>query len=567
MRTDWNFADVWETCADVRGDAPALSQGSVRRSWADFDRRAGGLARFLLDAGLARQDKVAQYLYNGNEYLETVFASFKASLVPVNSNYRYGDEELAFLWANADAAAVVFHGCFSDRVARLRPSLPKVKAWIHVDDGSGPCPGFATDYESAVLALGAGEDPKVHPPGGRSGDDLCLLYTGGTTGMPKGVMWRQDDLFSLLNVANLVSHPVDGGLPAIRASVASLTGPPTLLPACPLMHGTGLFTSFSSLMVGGRVTTLVNRKFDVVELLDTIEQEAVNIVTIVGDAFATPMLEALDREPGRWDLSSLMAMISSGVMWSEHVKRALLGHQPGLTLIDVFSSSEALGMGTSVAVAGVEAGTARFRIGDQARLIDDDGREIAPGTGQVGRLAVGGRLPLGYYKDEEKTARTFVHIDGERYSVPGDYATVGEDGVLRLLGRGSVCINTGGEKVFPEEVEEVLKTHPKVVDAACVGLADDRFGEAVTALVQLQPGQTVDPDELVELVKEHLAHFKAPRNVLFVDTVGRSPAGKLDYNALRARGRTALRGVRRGGGRPARQSRLAPWRRMWSLTA
>ena len=191
-------------------------------------------------------------------------------------------------------------------------------------------------------------------------------------------------------------------------------------------------------------------------------------------------------------------------------------------------------MGTSVAVAGVEAGTARFRIGDQARLIDDDGREIAPGTGQVGRLAVGGRLPLGYYKDEEKTARTFVHIDGERYSVPGDYATVGEDGVLRLLGRGSVCINTGGEKVFPEEVEEVLKTHPKVVDAACVGLADDRFGEAVTALVQLQPGQTVDPDELVELVKEHLAHFKAPRNVFFVDTVGRSPAGKLDYSALRA---------------------------------
>ena len=185
-----------------------------------------------------------------------------------------------------------------------------------------------------------------------------------------------------------------------------------------------------------------------------------------------------------------MAMISSGVMWSEHVKRALLGHQPGLTLIDVFSSSEALGMGTSVAVAGVEAGTARFRIGDQARLIDDDGREIAPGTGQVGRLAVGGRLPLGYYKDEEKTARTFVHIDGERYSVPGDYATIGEDGVLRLLGRGSVCINTGGEKVFPEEVEEVLKTHPKVVDAACVGLADDRFGEAVTALVQLRPGQT-----------------------------------------------------------------------------
>jgi acyl-CoA synthetase (AMP-forming)/AMP-acid ligase II len=512
----------------------------VRRSWAEFDRRAGGLARFLADAGLERQDKVAQYLYNCNEYLESVFASMKASLVPVNTNYRYGAEELMFLWDNADAAAVVFHGSFADRVARLRSHLPKVKAWIHVDDGSGPCPDFAVDYETAARSPGAAADTRAELPGGRSGDDLCLLYTGGTTGTPKGVMWRQDDLFALLNASNIVSHPVDGGLPAIRESIASLSVPPVLLPACPLMHGTGLFTAFAALVLGGRVATLQSRQFDVVELLDTIGREGVNIVTIVGDAFAAPILMALDAHPGRWDLSSLVAMISSGVMWSEQTKQALLGHQPNMTLIDAFSSSEALGMGTAVSAAGSEARTARFRIGERARLIDDEGRQIAPGTGQVGRLAVGGRLPVGYHKDPAKTASTFVVIDGERFSVPGDYATVGEDGSLVLLGRGSVCINTGGEKVFPEEVEEVLKTHSAVMDAACVAVPDARFGEAIAALVQLRPERTVDPADLVGLVKAHLAHFKAPRHVVFVDTVGRSPAGKLDYSALRDQAKCLL---------------------------
>jgi 3-oxocholest-4-en-26-oate---CoA ligase len=535
MTAGWNFADIWELCAEQLGTAPALSHGPERRTWAEFDRRAGGLARFFIDAGLQRQDKVAQYLYNCNEYLESVFACLKASLVPVNTNYRYGDEELLYLWDNADAAAVVFHGSFSDRVARLRPQLEKVKAWIHVDDGSGPCPDFAIGYETVADSLGPADDPRVQLSGGRSGDDLCLLYTGGTTGWPKGVMWRQDDLFALLNASNIVSHPVDGGMPAIRESLASQSLRPVLLPACPLMHGTGLFTAFAALFLGGCVSTLRSRHFDAVELLDTVELEGVNVVTIVGDAFAAPILTALDAHRGRWDLSSLMAMISSGVMWSERTKRALLDHHKDMVLIDVFSSSEALGMGTTTSAAGSEPRTARFLLGNRARLIDDQGRQIAPGTGQVGRLAVGGRLPLGYYKDAAKTASTFVLIDGERFSVPGDYATVGEDGSLQLLGRGSQCINTGGEKVFPEEVEEVLKTHPAVRDVACVAVPDARFGEAITALVQLRAERTVDPAELVELAKAHLAHFKAPRHVLFVDTVGRSPAGKLDYTALGAR--------------------------------
>ena len=399
MTSGWNFADIWELCAEELGTAPALSHGPVRRTWAEFDRRAGGLARCLIDAGLQRQDKVAQYLYNCNEYLESVFASLKASLVPVNTNYRYGDEELLYLWDNADAAAVVFHGSFSERVARLRPQLEKVKAWIHVDDGSGPCPDFAIGYETVAGLLGPADDPAVQMSGGRSGDDLCLLYTGGTTGRPKGVMWRQDDLFAVLNASNMVSHPVDGGMPAVRESLASQSLRPVLLPACPLMHGTGLFTAFGALVLGGRVSTLPSRHFDAVELLDTVEGEGVNVVTIVGDAFADPILSALDSHRGRWDLSSLMAMISSGVMWSERTKRALLDHHRDMILIDVFSSSEALGMGTTTSAAGSEAPTARFQLGKRARLIDDEGRQIAPGTGQVGRLALGGRLPLGYYKD------------------------------------------------------------------------------------------------------------------------------------------------------------------------
>jgi acyl-CoA synthetase (AMP-forming)/AMP-acid ligase II len=541
--TDWNFADVWETCAEVRPTSDALVHGTVRQSWREVDRRAGGLARFLLEAGLGRQEKVAQYLYNSNEYLESVFGCFKAGLVPVNTNYRYGLEELAYLWDNADAAAIVFHGAFTERVDALRDRLPKVRAYLHVDDGTGPCPPFATPYEEAAAALGDDDDPRVRAPWGRSGDDLYLLYTGGTTGMPKGVMWRQDDLFALLNEGSLAPLPDDDGMAGIRRGLEALAASPpvVMLPACPLMHGTGAFTAFGAWDVGGCIVTLVGRSFDPLELLETVEREHVNIVSLVGDAFAKPILAALDANPGRFDLSSLVAMISSGVMWSEQTKHGLLRHHPGMVLVDAFSSSEALGMGTSVASNGTEPHTASFRIGERAKVVDDEGREVAPGSGVVGRLALGGRIPLGYYKDPQKTAATFVTIDGVRYSVPGDYATVEADGTLRLLGRGSVVINTGGEKVFPEEVEEVLKTHPDVLDAACVGVPDERFGEAICALVERRPGSTVAEADLVEHVKARLASFKAPRHVVLVASVGRSPAGKLDYERLRhlARSRVA----------------------------
>jgi len=540
--TNFNLADIWELAAEIRGDDHiALIHGNLRESWAELDRRAGGLAKTLLEGGLGQGAKVAQYLYNCNEYVESVFGAMKAAMVPVNTNYRYADEELVYLFANSDAEAVMFHGAFADRVAGFRGRLPGVRLWIHVDDGSGPCPDFALPYEEAANALGSGSDapPDMHVAGpwGRSGDDLYFLYTGGTTGMPKGVMWRQDDLFSLWNGGSLMAMPEDRGMDGIREGIEALSAaPPVLLPACPLMHGTGAFTAYSCLLLGGTVVTLASRTFDASELLDTIAREKVNVVTIVGDSFAKPILAALEADPDRYNLSSLLAMISSGVMWSEETKRALHGHNPNMLLVDAFSSSEALGMGSSISAAGSEAGTASFKLGPNAKVIDEEGNEIPAGSGRPGRLALGGRLPVGYYKDAEKTAKTFVTIAGQRYSVPGDYATVAADGTLQLLGRGSVVINSGGEKVYPEEVEEVLKTHPAVADAACVGVPDERFGEAICAIVQLRPQAAASSQELIAHVKGRLASFKAPRYVVFVGSVGRTPSGKLDYRALKALG-------------------------------
>jgi len=530
----WNFADIWETVADELPDAPCLIHGDDRRTWGEVDRRADGVAQHLLDAGLERQQAVAQYLYNGNEYLESMYAAFKGAFVPVNTNYRYTADELLYLWDNADAGAVVFHGSFADTIEAVRTQLPKVRAWLWVDDGSGPCPDWATPYEDAATS-GAG---RVAPSWGRSGDDLNMLYTGGTTGMPKGVMWRQDDLAVKLS-AMLGSPLTDDG------TVADIEGTFTdpgarFLPACPQMHGTGNFPCLSTLSAGGSVVTLTNRTFDPVELLDVVEREGVNLVAIVGDAFAKPLLRALDANPGRWDLSSLLAIVSSGVMWSKESKDGLLGHHPGMMLMDAFSSSEALGMGSSISGAGATAETAKFELSPESIVIDDDDRPIPAGSDQIGRLAVGGRQPIGYYKDPEKTAKTFLEIDGQRYSCPGDFATVDADGKITLLGRGSVCINTGGEKVFPEEVEEALKTHPAVLDAVAVGVPDEKFGEAVTAVVELRDGATLDEGAVIAHVKSKLAAYKAPKRVLAVDTIGRAANGKVDYKRLRGEAQERL---------------------------
>ena len=524
----WNFADVWEVVAEQLPEAPAQVHGERVVTWGEFDRRADGVARALLDAGLGHQAKVAQYLYNAPEYLESLFGAYKAGMAPVNTNYRYGDDELVYLWDNADVQAVAFHGTFAERIDAVRERLPDVRLWLWVDDGTGPCPDWATPYEQ-VATSGPG---RVVAEWGRSDDDLYLLYTGGTTGKPKGVMWRQGDLFAVLNNSAVVRYDgQEGDLDVVRGALEQPG--PVHLPACPLMHGTAAFSSFAMMSSGGSVVTLTNRSFDVVELLDAIEREGVNTMAIVGDAFAKPMLRALDAEPDRWDISSLFLIISSGVMWSEETKQGLLRHHPHMLLADQFSSSEALGMGASVSTADGASRTARFQLGENARVIDHEGNDVQPGSGEIGRVAVKGRQPVGYYKDPEKTASTFLELDGERYSVPGDFAMVEADGTLTLLGRGSVCINTGGEKVYPEEVEEALKTHVGVHDAVVVGVPDERFGEAIAAVVEVVPGEQVDEEALIEHVRARLARYKAPRHVVTVASIARSPNGKVDYRRLR----------------------------------
>ncbi|MGA3148034.1 MAG: AMP-binding protein [Acidimicrobiales bacterium] len=530
--SSWNFGDVWEAVADELPDAPALTHGTITLSWGELDRRADDLARWLLGAEVGHQDKVAIYLYNCSEYLEASFACFKLGLAPINTNYRYADDELVYLWDNADVVAVVFHGVFVDRIEGIRHRLPSISTWLWVDDGTATCPEWAVPYEEAAGTTGQPEAGRVRPPWGRSPDDLYLLYTGGTTGMPKGVMWRQDDLFARLNSAGFRRYPEDGGSDDVRAELRRSGPGMTLLPACPLMHGTGGFTALECLSEGGRVVTLTSHTFDTVELLDTVDREKVNALVIVGDAFAKPILATLDAQPGHWDLSSLVGMVSSGVMWSEETKQGLLRHRPGMLLVDAFSSSEAIGMGSSVSSGTSAAHTARFTLGPEVRVIGADNRDVEPGSGQSGVLALAGRIPLGYYKDEAKTEATFRTIDGTRYSVPGDYAEVREDGSIQLLGRGSVVINTGGEKVYPEEVEEVVKTTDGVVDAVAVGIPHDRFGEEVVAVVELAPGTPPDPTtekSVIDHVKAKLAGYKAPRRVRFVTTIGRSPSGKVDY--------------------------------------
>jgi acyl-CoA synthetase (AMP-forming)/AMP-acid ligase II len=540
--TEFTYADVYEAVAGAQPQRPAIVQGEHTVSWGEFDAHADALAADLLAAGLNHQSKVAAYLYNAPEYLETYYAAFKAGLAPFNVNYRYGAEELLYLLDDADAEAIIFHASFAETLDPLRGRLTKVKRYIAVAEPGHPSPDWARSYAAVVEKMPA-ERP-VKAPWGRSGDDLLLLYTGGTTGMPKGVMWRQDELFRGLGQGGNVLTGL-APIESVDEIPARLADPvnyrPVGLAASPLMHGTGQFGSLTSLTLGGTVALLPSRKFSAEELWTMVERYKVTRIGIVGLAFSTPMLDVLEAEPGRWDLSSVRFIGSSGSMWSQENKKGLLKHMPGAMLADAFSSSEALGMGSSQSAAGTEAQTAKFVLGPNAAVFTEDGRRVQPGSDERGMVAVGGRLPEGYYKDPVKTAKTFPMFEGRRWCMPGDWATVNADGVLNLLGRGSMCINTGGEKVFPEEVEEALKRHPSVRDAVVVGLPDVRFGERVCAVIELRAGAAAPGlPEIAEHVKGQLADYKSPRNLVVIDSVGRAANGKVDYKGIKAQALSTL---------------------------
>ena len=527
---NWNFGTVFESVADAIPEHTALVQDGRRRTWREFDERASRLAAAFRALGLGPGSKVAFYLYNSNEYLETLFATFKLRAVPANVNYRYTEEELAYLLENSDAEVVVFHGSLGKQVDAVRDPKLKVRAAVQVDDGS-PLVDGALRYEDLIEAHAPMERIE------RSGDDLLFLYTGGTTGMPKAVMWRHEDLFAALAPAATAFFglpiPEDTtGVEAVVRTVHESSLVPVHLPASPLMHGTGQFSTLQVLFLGGTIVTLESRHFDPHELWRVVQRERVTQIAIVGDAFAKPMLRALDEAEARgepYDLSSLLLVISSGVMWSESVKRELIARHPVIAY-DSLGSSEGVGFANAITTADSKGETAKFSVGPDTKVFTDDGREVKPGSGEVGNLAVGGHIPVGYYKDPEKTAATFRVVDGKRYSIPGDYATVEADGTITLLGRGSVSINSGGEKIFPEEVEEAVKQHPAVADAVVVGVPDERFGEAVTAVVALVPGRTTDEGKIAGAVERSgLARFKRPKHVVVVDAVPRGPNGKADY--------------------------------------
>lgn len=525
----WNFADVWGTVAATVPERTAQVHGDERVSWAELEARAEGIARTLLDAGLRRQSHVALLLYNSPVYMECAFGILKAGLVPVNTNYRYRSQELEYLWTNADAAAVVFSGALTETVADVRPRLPQVTLWLHLDDGSHPRPEWAHDYAAAIRAAPI----SAAVPEARTGDDLMLIYTGGTTGLPKGVMWRQHDLYRASDTAR---DPEEADLEHVRRRIRERRPePPVGLSASPLMHGTGFVFAGTVFSRAGTLVTTTSRSFDVVELLDTIQRERVTALCIVGDAFCLPIVDALDAEPDRWDISSLAAVSSGGMVWSPTNKQRLLRYAPEAILVDTLNSSEASGMGRAIASSRKPPAAARFRLGKNAFVLDDQNREVEPGSGEIGRVAVRGNIPLGYYKDPVRTQQTFLEINGVRCTVPGDYATVEADGTITLLGRGSTSINTAGEKVYPEEVEYALKRHPAVADAIVVGVPSERFGEVVAAVVQPRPSASVDAAALIAHTKTLLASYKAPRHVMFVESLDRGPSGKADYTTLRNR--------------------------------
>jgi len=540
---DVSFGTIWEAIARDQPASVAISEPGRDYTYAEFDDRAARLAGALAAAGVGPGDKVACYLYNGAAYLETVFAAFKLGAAPVNANYRYTEHELTALLADADAAALVFSGDLAANVTHAAATLPSLRLLVRVGpepaDGADGADGAGRSGPDApeLAELYAATAPRPAEP--RSGADQLFMYTGGTTGKPKGVIWPQSDLLHSMQAAvfkrlglDEVPATLDQAVAIARAARAAGRSP-VMMPAVPLMHATGLFNCMGALLAGGRVVTVRPGRLDPRHVWETVAAQRVRTLVVAGNAVCQPLVDELSAAAadGRpHDLSSLDAVISSGTVLGDRLKRAL-HERAAVTITDALASSEG-GPFAFAVTASVADLPSRFFPAPATRVLSADGAEVTPGSGQVGTLAFGGPIPEGYYKDPAKTTATFRIVGGVRYTMPGDLATVDADGAIRFLGRGSGVINTGGEKVHPQEVEDLLLAQPGVTDASVVGVPDDTWGERVVAVVAV-PGATVTEQELTDALRRRLAGYKVPRSILLLPALPRTPTGKLELAQIR----------------------------------
>jgi len=523
---EFNLADLFEHAVDHFGSREYLVAEGQRRTYDEMEARANRLAHHLAAHGIGAGDHVGIYAYNSVEWVETLWAVFKLRAVWVNINYRYVEGELAYLFANADLKALVYQREFAPRVANVLGELPMLTHSVVIEDGSGADLGPLTSvpYEEAM----AGGSPE-RDFGPRSPDDRYILYTGGTTGMPKGVVWRHEDVFFALGggIDPTTNTRVDR--PEALVERAQTRDPGTMLPIAPLMHGATQWSVMGGSFQGNKVVLVA--KFDPDRVWRLVGKEHVNSIMITGDAMGRPLVEALDEPGAEYDLTSLVNLSSTAAVFSPAVKDRLLERLPSIIVSEAIGASETGSNGYTLVQAGqTEARGPRVTAILDTVVLDDDMRPIEPGSGAVGRLARAGNIPVEYYKDPEKSAQTFVTApDGTRYSMPGDFATVEADGRIVLLGRGSVSINSGGEKIYPEEVEAAIKSHPGVYDCTVVGVPDDRWGQRVVAVVQPRDDATLDLDSIREHCRNQLAGYKLPRELHLVPAIVRSPSGKPDY--------------------------------------
>ncbi|WP_328833390.1 acyl-CoA synthetase [Streptomyces sp. NBC_00252] len=530
---EYNIADLFESVVDVVPDREALvyidhpGTGAERRlTYAELDAAANRIAHHLIDTGIRPGEHLGLHLYNGVEYLQTVLGCLKARVVPVNVNYRYVEEELVYLYRDADLVALVFDTEFTERVAAALPRAEQLRHLVRV--GAPPAEGPDVPAVAFADAEATGSPERGFPA--RSPDDQFIIYTGGTTGMPKGVMWRQEDLFfSGLGGGAPTGEPVKKPQELAERVAAGGAGI-TFFPTPPLMHGTSTLTAFIGFNFGQRI--VIHRKFVPEEVLRTIEKEKVSSMSLVGDAMLRPLIDALNGPMKGTDCSSMFSVSSSGAIMSETVRRQFQELLPNTMLLNNYGSSESGFNGTATADSG--AGKSfRIRVNSRTQVVDPATYEPVA-VGEIGRVAQCGHVPLGYYNDPRKTAETFFEKGGQRWVLLGDMATVDEEGVVTVLGRGSQCINTGGEKVYPEEVEQALKSHPDVYDALVAGVPDAKWGNHVAAVVELRPGaERPSLDDIQTHCRTHLAGYKIPRQLVFADSIQRSPSGKADYRWAR----------------------------------